>query len=185
MSERKNWYVVCTRTLYEKKVAGVLSRKNIENYYPLNKVVRNWNDRRKIIHEPLFASYVFVRITDEVLSSLKQIDGVISIIYWLGRPAVISDIEINAIRDFLVGHVNVKLQKNPIDIADKVSVLSSPLIEETCQSRSVKNRTVTIALPSIGYLLYAEEETGNVELLPRNFLKQPGMNYPLTVAVAK
>ncbi len=170
------------------------AKKKLPEFYPgrilkiITRLTRwfvNWSDRRKIIHEPLFASYVFVRITDEVLSSLKQIDGVISIIYWLGRPAVISDIEINAIRDFLVGHVNVKLQKNPIDIADKVSVLSSPLIEETCQSRSVKNRTVTIALPSIGYLLYAEEETGNVELLPRNFLKQPGMNYPLTVAVAK
>ncbi|HEX6432075.1 MAG TPA: transcription termination/antitermination NusG family protein, partial [Niastella sp.] len=65
MESAKRWYAVYTHAKWEKKVADLLTRKNIENYCPLNKVVRQWTDRKKIIYEPLFTSYVFPRITNK------------------------------------------------------------------------------------------------------------------------
>ena len=56
-----NWNVLYTRSRCEKKVAALLSKRGIENYCPLNRVVRKWSDRHKLIYEPLFSSYVFVR----------------------------------------------------------------------------------------------------------------------------
>jgi hypothetical protein len=50
------WYAVYTRPRWEKKVAEILTDKKIENYCPLNKVVRQWSDRKKIVHEPLFTT---------------------------------------------------------------------------------------------------------------------------------
>ena len=64
-SERNTfWYVVYTKPNWEKKVAELLEKKGIEQYCPLNKVQKQWHDRKKTVWEPLFKSYVFVR-TDE------------------------------------------------------------------------------------------------------------------------
>ncbi|HZZ75628.1 MAG TPA: transcription termination/antitermination NusG family protein, partial [Puia sp.] len=63
--EEKKWYAVYTKPHCEKKVADLLTRKGIENYYPQNNVLKHWSDRKKIVHAPLFSSFVFVRISIE------------------------------------------------------------------------------------------------------------------------
>src|SRR5262245_7538924 len=128
MNEKK-WFALYTRARSEKKVSEILTRKKIENYCPINKVVKQWSDRKKIVYEPLFASYVFVRISESDITFLKRTQGVINFVYWLGKPAVIRDSEIESIKDFLSGHMNVKLERAPISINDKVQVLSGPLME--------------------------------------------------------
>jgi transcription antitermination factor NusG len=75
MIEEKKWYAVYTRARWEKKVSEYLTRKDIENYCPLNKVLRQWSDRKKIVHEPLFTSYVFVNVSEEQHAFLKQTSG--------------------------------------------------------------------------------------------------------------
>ena len=62
--ESLQWYAVYTKPRWEKKVADLLTKKQIENYCPLNRVLRQWSDRKKVILEPLFTSYVFVRISE-------------------------------------------------------------------------------------------------------------------------
>ena len=61
----QKWYAVYTKPRWEKKVNSLLLQKGIEVYCPLNKVRRKWSDRIKTIEEPLFKSYVFVKIKDE------------------------------------------------------------------------------------------------------------------------
>src|SRR4029077_16112 len=97
----KKWFAVYTRPRWEKKVAEILTRKKVENYCPLNKVLRQWSDRKKIVHEPLFTSYVFVRVSESEIMSLKRINGVTNLVYWLGKPAIIRDSEIETIKMFL------------------------------------------------------------------------------------
>ena len=60
----KKWLAVYTRPRWEKKVDQLLKEKGTESYCPLNKVRRKWSDRVKLIEEPLFKSYVFVKIDD-------------------------------------------------------------------------------------------------------------------------
>lgn len=165
MNESKKWFAVYTRPRWEKKVAESLTRNKIENYCPINRVVRQWSDRKKVVNEPLFTSYVFVKVTDKEHVSLKKTDGVINLVYWLNKPAVIPDHEIDTIRHFLSEHSNVSLQQTPINVKDKVRILSGPLFEQEGQVLFVKNRTIKIALPSMGYLMYAEVEAGNVEVV--------------------
>ena len=45
----KQWYAVYTRPGVEKKVCEILTRKKIENYFPLNRIVGDWNLNKKII----------------------------------------------------------------------------------------------------------------------------------------
>ena len=179
MSESKKWLAVYTRPRWEKKVSEILTRRKIENYCPINRVVRQLSDRNKVIHEPLFTSYVFVRISGSDIPSLKQTNGVINLVHWLGKPAVIHDSEIETIRKFLSEHLNIKLEKTPINVDDKIRVLNGPLLELEGHVLAVKNRTVKVALPSLGYLMFAEVETSNVEVIQHVLLEKRNMGYPL------
>ena len=61
----KRWHVIYTKSKWEKKVEGLLLKSGIESWCPVQKKERQWSDRKKIIEEPLFRSYVFVKIEKE------------------------------------------------------------------------------------------------------------------------
>ena len=162
----KKWYVVYTKPRWEKKVADLLNRKKIEHFCPINKVQKQWSDRKKVVEAPLFVSYVFVCIDDTEQLPVRLTDGVINFVYWLGKPAEIRHEEIQAIREFLNDYKYVRLEKTAVNLQDKVRVIGGPLINQTGQIVSViNNRSVKVVLPSLGYLMHAELETSNLEIL--------------------
>jgi len=96
-----------------KKVAAALTKRGVENYCPLNMKLRQWSDRKKYIHEPVFTSYVFVRTMENDLHRIKSTtNDIVNIVYWIGKPAVVRDEEINEIRSFLDEYQEVQLEKN-------------------------------------------------------------------------
>lgn len=182
MNNEKKWFAVYTRPRTEKKVADNLTRRKIETYCPLNRVTRQWSDRRKIIYEPLFTSYVFVNASENELTALRQTDGVINLVYFLNKPAVIRESEINAIKRFLNENTNVKLEKTSVAINDNVRILNGPLMEYEGQVLSVKNNTVRILLPSMGYMMYANVETSNIEVVTKTISSERDLHNPLKIA---
>lgn len=159
------WYAVYTRPNWEKKVAELLGKKGIEQYCPLNKIQKQWHDRKKSVWEPLFKSYVFVRTDEQSHSRVKAISGVVNFVYWLGRPAVVKNEEIEAIRIFLREHKTVQLEKADVNVNDMVKVVSGPLIHREGKIVQVNNNAVKIALPSIGYVLIAQVSRTNIEVV--------------------
>jgi transcription antitermination factor NusG len=160
-----NWYAVYTRPKWEKKVAELLRRKNIEAYCPLNKVVKQWHDRKKTVEEPLFTSYVFVHISEAGKAEVYKTAGVLNFVHWLGRPAVIRPAEIEVIREFLQQHSSVHLEKVDIKPNDLVQIQKGALMNREGRVLEVSNKTVKVVLPSLGYNLVAQFEIGNVELI--------------------
>jgi transcription antitermination factor NusG len=75
---QKRWYALYTKPRWEKKVYKGLSQKGIESYCPLNKVKRKWSDRIKTIEEPLFKSYVFVKVAELEKTDVRFVDGVLN-----------------------------------------------------------------------------------------------------------
>lgn len=163
MSESKNWYAVYTRPKWEKKVAGIFTRNNIENYCPFNKVNRHTGgDRKKIAIEPLFASCVFIRVPEADLTFIKKTEGVINMIYWLGKPVVIRDAEIDMIKIFVRECTNINLEKRPIQSVDTASSNNTLFTEVKNGFLGLTARNIIMELPSLGYVLHAEAEKGNV-----------------------
>ena len=101
METNESWYVVYTRPRGEKKIAAILSEKGIENYCPLNRVNRQWSDRKKVILEPLFKGYVFIKVSEARKWEIKSVDGIVNYVYWQGKPAKVRDEEIDKIKKFL------------------------------------------------------------------------------------
>ncbi|HEU0065285.1 MAG TPA: UpxY family transcription antiterminator [Flavisolibacter sp.] len=161
----EKWYAVYTKPRWEKKVAELLSAKGISNYCPVKKMIKQWSDRKKVVYEPLFTSYVFVNVTPREQIELREVDGVLNLVYWLGKPAVIRDSEMELIKQFLSEYENVRLERIPIRLNDKVIVTSGPLMENYGFVVAIKNNTVKLALPSLGFLMYAELEKSSVEVI--------------------
>lgn len=149
------WYAVYTKPRWEKKVAGLLLQKGIESYCPLNKVRRRWSDRMKTIEEPLFKSYVFVKVDEAARTAVRMTDGVINFVYWNGKPASIKDREISVIKRFLDEHENVLLQKIEVGVNERVKVIAGPMMDSEGKVLEVKHKTVKVAIDSLGYVLVA------------------------------
>lgn len=101
MEVEKKWFALYTKPRWEKKIDSVLQKKGIESWCPLQKVERQWSDRKKIIEEPLFKSYVFVHIDSTERTKVLMTDGVLNFVYYLGKPAIIRDEEVSTIKKYL------------------------------------------------------------------------------------
>ena len=134
---------------------GLLLQKEIESYCPLNKVRRKWSDRIKIIEEPLFKSYVFVKIAEEERSKVRMTHGVVNFVYWNGKPAIIKEKEIQTIKRFLDEYENVEVVKMDFEPEDRVRVISGPMMDQEGKIIEVKNKTVKLCIDSLGYMLIA------------------------------
>ncbi|MDD2491911.1 MAG: UpxY family transcription antiterminator [Bacteroidales bacterium] len=95
------WYVLYTAARAEKQVAQRVQGEGVETFLPLHKRKKRWSDRVKVVEEPLFRSYVFVKCEEHVLYNLRQVPGVASFIWYDKRPARVRDVEIDAIKEFL------------------------------------------------------------------------------------
>ena len=67
--------------------------------------------------------------------------------------------------NFLSDYRDVRLEKTAVNLNDNVRVIGGPLVMQKGQVVSVKNKTVKVILPSLGYMMQAEVETSNVELI--------------------
>ena len=149
------WYAIYTRPRWEKKVNGLLVQKGIESYCPLNKVRRKWSDRIKLVEEPLFKSYVFVKIDESARTNVRMTNGVVNFVYWNGKPAIIKEKEIVTIKRFLDEHENVEVVKMELNAGDTVQVIAGPMMDKEGKVLEVKNKTVKVCIDSLGYMLIA------------------------------
>jgi len=159
----RNWYAVYTLPRREKRVAALLTKKGIKNYFPVNKIVDLNTANKKICKEALFSSYVFVYITESEIGTVKKIPGTLNFLYWLAKPAVINREEIEAVKQLTSGYYNIKLEKSVINLNDPIRIIDEPFISFNDNSASVRFQTLRIVLPSLGYTMIAERDKVNEE----------------------
>jgi transcription antitermination factor NusG len=163
----KKWFALYTRPRWEKKVHRLLEEKGIESYCPLNKVHRKWSDRIKLVDEPLFKSYVFVKVNEEEKTSVRMTQGVVNFIYWLGKPAIIKEKEIETIKKFLNDHHDVEVRAIDIKAGKKVMVQSGILMGKEGIVKKVLHKKVEVIIESIGFVLSAYIDKSKVILLDK------------------
>jgi transcription antitermination factor NusG len=125
-AETKSWYALYTAHQHEKVLAHILSEKGLEVFLPLYVAMHQWGDRTKKLTLPLFPCYVFVQGGLERRLEIVTTAGFRSIVTVAGRPAVIPQPEIDAVRRL----VENCLQVDPhpfLRRGDRVRVKSGPL----------------------------------------------------------
>lgn len=121
------WYVAYTRSRYERKVEWQLNNINISAYVPVRKYLKQWSDRKKIVEEPLFKSYVFVHATPLEYYRAVTSSGFVRFVHHCGKPAEISDEEIEVIRVAVVSYTDVEIIKTKWVIGDRAIVVKGAL----------------------------------------------------------
>ena len=153
-----NWLAVYTKPRWEKKVAERIASKGLEVYCPLNKVRKKWSDRYKVVEEPLFKSYVFVKILEQDQIRVRLTDGVVNFVYSEGKPAIIYEEEINLIRRFLKEYKEVQSKPVVLKKGVKVRVKSGVLMDREGIVIDIQNKKACVLLESLGYELIASFE---------------------------
>jgi len=155
-----NWYAVYTKSKSEAKVAKRLQESGIEIYFPTIKELRQWSDRKKIIERPLFSSYVFLKIDNKQYQQVRRTQGVVNFVYYLNKPAVIKEIEIDAIKKFLseVEHSSINFE-----IFDEVIVKTGALKGQKGIIKSIGKNSLRIIISDLKISLIAKLNKSKVE----------------------
>ncbi|RYZ46884.1 MAG: UpxY family transcription antiterminator, partial [Chitinophagaceae bacterium] len=145
-----HWYAVYTKPRWEKKVAKNLGDKGIVSYCPLNKVVRQWSDRKKVVEEPLFKGYVFVRVDSNAKTAVKTIDGIVNFVYWNGKPAVVRDEEIETIQRFLSEFQDIEVESLDLQVNAAVVIKKGILVNYKGVVLEVLGNKAKVLIESMG-----------------------------------
>lgn len=162
----KNWYAVYVHSRHEKKVAELLASGNIEVYLPLRKELKQWSDRRKVVEEPLFRSYVFVCLTEAEMLTVRETRGVVNFVYWLGKPAVVRPNEIEEIRNFIADYASVDVEMVQPEINSTIQIGSGPFANQSGRVLSVDKSKIKLYIESLGCYLIADITKNKVLNLP-------------------
>jgi transcription antitermination factor NusG len=158
------WFAVYTKPRWEKKVAAILDEMGIENYCPLNKVVRQWSDRKKVVMEPIFKSYVFVRVPETEKWELRSVNGIINFVYWLGKPARIKDEDIFTIRKFLNEFSDVQVEEiKHLEVNSKVRIKQGIFMNYHGILIELSGTRAKVRIESVGLQLSASFDKKNLE----------------------
>ncbi len=157
-NKEKKWFAIYTKPRWEKKVNARLIEKGIESWCPVQKKQSIWSDRKKIIEDPLFKSYVFVHISDSEKIDVLNTNGVVQFLHYLRRPAVIRDEEIELIRSYLL-EKNVILtveRLNHFEENNKVVIRKGVFMDIEGTVIKGGNKKIYVRLESLDQLLIVE-----------------------------
>lgn len=158
MESDKNWYAAYTKPRWEKKVSKLLQQRGVECWCPLKKTVKQWSDRKKVVEEPLFTSYVFVHVSDQEKSAVLMTDGILNFVYYVGKPAIIREQEIEIIKKYLAEkEATISVQSlNSLDENTRIKVNHGVFMDTTGTVLKTGKKKVFVKLESLDQVMIVE-----------------------------
>ena len=148
----KNWFVLYTKPKQELRVVDELSKIGIYSYCPTVKMMKQYSDRKKKIEKPLIPSYIMVYIEESKRKSVFSIPGIVRYLFWLGKPAIVHENEINIMKKHLEGvYSSISISKLIIGQLYKIS--EGPLAGNTGKIVEMKKNKVKLELASLGMIV--------------------------------
>lgn len=146
------WFAIYTRPKNEKKVVEGLERIGVEVYCPMVKQIKQWSDRKKKVEAPLINSYVFVNIEEKNRNIVFEVPGVVRYLFWLGKPAVIQDQEIEVLKTSLKGIIS-SVEVNGIQPGDTITISKGPFKGKEGTVSQVDKNKIKLVLKELGIII--------------------------------
>ena len=141
-----------------------MEEAGIDTFLPLMKVLKQWSDRKKWVEEPLFRSYLFVRIKQDEYYKALSVTGVVKYITFEGRAVPIPEQQILAIKQFLGNDEDIAIFSEPFKIDDKVEICRGTLKGLLGNLVDIRGKQkVRIEIESIGHSI--------ILTIPKSYLK--------------
>ncbi|MEA3494974.1 MAG: UpxY family transcription antiterminator [Bacteroidota bacterium] len=163
--KEKKWYAIYVKSRHEKIISERLNERNIKNYLPMQKILKQWADRKKWIEEPMFKSYLFVRIGYKDYIKTYETDGVVTFVNFSGNIEAIPDDQIKIIKRVIDSDFDVEVSSKELKKGDIVLVKTGSLkgIKGSLVELHGKHK-VAIEIEGIGQTMLAE--------VPLKFIKK-------------
>ena len=155
-----HWYALYTKPRKEQKVAQQLEQLGFTIYLPLKTEMKQWSDRKKKVTSPLFTSYVFIQIEEAKRAEVFIIDGVLNYIFWLGKPAVIRDEEMQLLKNE-VDKPNSNVEVTAIEPGERIQLQQGVFKGQQSVVEYVSNNKAHLFLPSLGIKLVISRQILN------------------------
>ena len=147
--DNKEWLVLYTKPRNEKKVTERLTNNCFEMYCPLVKTLRQWSDRKKKVKVPLFSSYVFINVDEKNRQLALHDPGVMNYVYWLGKPAVVRNSEIEAFRHIVENGEEVIVEGARMEKGQFLEIQEGPFKGMTGIVDKMNSQTFTLYIEQL------------------------------------
>lgn len=142
MAFQSGWYVAYTKVRHEKKVGSQLVKMEVTHLTPTIRSVSHWHDRKKMIEKPIFPSYVFIYLTDNLMYyRCLEIPG---LLYFIKTGSTISKINVSVIENIRL----INGSQSDIEVSSdyfapgQQTIISTGLFAGTmCEIVKIKNKS--------------------------------------------
>jgi len=149
------WYVIRTKPQHEIKSTQILESYGVEVFCPVITEIRQWSDRKKKVTVPLFKSYVFVNILEKDKNMVYEVPGVIGFLKWLQKPAIVKEVEIEAIKSWLNNDRLDNFEVNKLKTGQEVEIKTGKLANQKAVIEKIGNKKLKLILNDLGWTLTA------------------------------
>ena len=147
------WHVLYTKPRNEKKVTDRLQKAGYEVYCPLIKTIHQWSDRKKKVQIPMFPSYIFIYINEKNRQLPLRDPGVIKYVYYTSKPAIIRDVELNAIKEIENAGSDIKVEGSGFEKGQFVEIPEGPFKGMTGVVDKFDARKVLVYVEQLGCIV--------------------------------
>lgn len=166
----ENWCVLYTRPCHEKKTYARIGDLAVEAFMPTTKVLRQWHDRKKYVHIPLFPSYIFVYLRNvKDYHDCLEVDGALGFVRFGKEIATVREKVIEDIR-LITGNAN-EIEASSVTFApgQQACIQEGPLTGLSCEIINVgKSAKALVRVTLLKRCLLVTLPAGSLIAAPAN-----------------
>jgi len=156
--QNSKWHVLYTKPRHEVKALERLVQNGFEVYCPMKTTLKQWSDRKKKVSEPLLPSYIFIKITEKKRATPLTDPSVLNYIFWLGKPAIIRDIEIDALKGIISKDKVQEFEVRKLKVGSEIAINKGLIKSKNAVVKTVSNNHVTAELKELGMTIVLKKK---------------------------
>ena len=177
LNDTPKWVALYTNPRAEKKTCQNLQELGYESYVPLQRKLHKWSDRWKNVEVPLLTSYIFVKMREKDVIPIRAVKGVHHIISWHGKPAIIPDKQIEAMRRMVDAEANMQVMNDEAlkkgayvrIVEGQFAGLEGTLISDCA------NGNFGVSISGLNFTLVMQVESSLLQVIPDQTPREKGI----------
>lgn len=151
--EEEKWLVLYTKPNTSKNLAKQLSTAGIEAYCPIKIELRQWSDRKKKVQVPVLPSMILVKSKPSKRHVVFEFNGAQRFLFWDKKPAIVSEEEVEALRESLEKPNMVSAEIEAIKPGQKIDLSELGFKGHEGKVKYVSGNKCWVILESLGFVV--------------------------------
>ena len=153
----KKWYALYTKSRHEKRVVESLTSEGFDVFCPMIKTVKQWSDRKMKVSVPLIPSYIFIKVDEENRTKILSNPSILNFVYWLGKPAVIKNNEIDRLKGLISREQIQEFEIRHLNIGDRININKGIIKKNNAVIKKSSKNYVYAELKELGIVVVVKK----------------------------